>query len=43
MGFIDFHGHSIKRNVFIYGPEYKENDYRYYESKFIPVILEKKS
>ena len=33
MGFIDFHGHSIKRNVFIYGPEFRENDYRYYESK----------
>lgn len=28
--FIDLHGHSIKKNVFIYGPEYPINENSYY-------------
>lgn len=36
---IDFHGHSIKRNVFMYGPEFAVSDKKYYMSKFIPKLI----
>ena len=28
--FLDFHGHSIKKNVFMYGPEFPIIDKNYY-------------
>lgn len=39
IAFFDLHGHSIKRNVFIYGPEYPTNKKEYFVSKFIPKLL----
>jgi hypothetical protein len=30
MMFLDFHGHSIKKNVFMYGPEYPITEKYYY-------------
>jgi len=30
MAFIDLHGHSIKRNAFIYGPFFPPNKLKYY-------------
>lgn len=37
--FIDMHGHSVKKNVFIYGPEYPISDNVYYECRELPRIL----
>lgn len=37
--FLDFHGHSIKKNVFMYGPEFPITDRYYYESKILPRML----
>jgi hypothetical protein len=37
--FIDLHGHSIKKNIFIYGPEYPINENSYYECRLLPKIL----
>jgi len=41
--FFDLHGHSIKRNVFIYGPEFQANKKEYFLSRFIPKILDQKT
>ena len=43
MAFIDFHGHSAKPNIFSYGPEYQNDNFHYYMSKFIPDILQKRT
>jgi|JI6StandDraft_1071083.scaffolds.fasta_scaffold01920_15 hypothetical protein len=37
--FLDFHGHSIKKNVFMYGPEFPITERYYYESKILPKLL----
>lgn len=43
LAFFDLHGHSIKRNVFIYGPDHPANKQEYYMSRFIPKILDQKT
>ena len=37
--FIDFHGHSVKRNVFFYGPEYHVYESMYYKSRILAKLL----
>lgn len=37
--FLDFHGHSVKKNVFTYGPEYDVWTNKYERSKALPRIL----
>ena len=39
MTFIDMHGHSRKKNVFIYGPQYMLSSDKYYRSRLIPKLL----
>jgi len=41
--FIDFHGHSQKKNVFMYGAEYPVYNPMYYRSKIIPKLLSKRT
>ncbi|CAD8198570.1 unnamed protein product [Paramecium pentaurelia] len=43
IAFIDLHGHSIKKNVFIYGPEYALWDYNYYKCRILPKLLSQKT
>jgi hypothetical protein len=37
--FLDFHGHSIKKNVFLYGPEYDIWENNYYRTRIFPKLL----
>jgi cytosolic carboxypeptidase protein 2/3 len=37
--FLDFHGHSLKKNVFFYGPEYDIWSVKYDKAKILPKIL----
>lgn len=37
--FIDMHGHSRKKNVFIYGPYYPLHHDRYFKMRIIPKLL----
>lgn len=37
--FLDFHGHSMKKNVFTYGPEYDVWTGKYEKSKVLPRVL----
>lgn len=37
--FLDFHGHSLKKNVFMYGPQYKIWNNNYYKSRIFPKML----
>ena len=37
--YVDLHGHSIKKNVFMYGPDYTLQDYNYEISRELPKIL----
>lgn len=39
MYFIDLHGHSSKRNIFAYGPNYNENSRNFEKSKYLPKSL----
>lgn len=39
--FLDLHGHSVKKNVFAYGPEYPIFDLKYYTSRMFCKILAK--
>ncbi len=39
MMFLDFHGHSTKKNVFAYGPEFPIMDKFYYESRIFAKLL----
>jgi len=41
--FIDFHGHSVKKNVFAYGPDHPIFDPKYYTSRLFCKILSKTS
>lgn len=36
---LDMHGHSRKKNVFIYGPQYPLSSEKYYRSRLIPKLL----
>ena len=37
--YIDFHGHSLRKNVFMYGPEFPIHSPNYYKAKVLPRIL----
>ena len=37
--FLDFHGHSVKKNVFMYGPEFSISNKFYYEARIFPKML----
>ena len=39
MAFIDMHGHSRKKNVFMYGPEFPIHDNRYLETRVLPKLM----
>ena len=41
--FLDFHGHSVKKNVFAYGPEYPIIHKYYYECRMFPKIVSAKT
>ena len=41
--FIDIHGHSRKKSVFMYGPHYPLHSERYLKSKLLPKILDEKT
>ncbi len=42
-GFIDIHGHSRKKSVFMYGPHYPLHNERYFKSKVFPKLLDDKT
>jgi len=37
------HGHSRKKNVFMYGPEFPIHDGRYFKMRMIPKLMSEKS
>ena len=37
--FIDMHGHSRKKNIFMYGPEYPIHDNRYLKMRALPKLM----
>ena len=37
--YLEFHGHSVKKNVFAYGPEYPIIHKNYYESRMIAKLM----
>lgn len=39
VGFIDMHGHSRKKNVFIYGNQFSLSSEKYYRTRIIPKML----
>ena len=41
--FLDFHGHSIKKNVFLYGPEYDIWSTKFERAKVLPKIIASKT
>lgn len=41
--YIDFHGHSLKKNVFTYGAEFPVYDPNYYRVKILPKLLSKRT
>lgn len=41
--FLDFHGHSVRKNVFIYGPEYDIWEHNYYRTRMLPKIIASKT
>ena len=43
MFFLDFHGHSVKKNVFLYGPEYEIWETNYYKTRIFPKIMASKT
>ena len=43
VAFIDLHSHSIRKNVFAYGPRFPIDDIRYYIIKLIPKLMSQKS
>ena len=42
-GFIDIHGHSRKKSVFMYGPHFPLHNERYFKSKIFPKMLGEKT
>jgi hypothetical protein len=41
--FLDFHGHSDKKNTFVYGPAYSITEPEYYKSKVLPRLISTKT
>jgi hypothetical protein len=41
--YLDFHGHSSKKNAFSYGPAYKISDTEYYKAKLLPKLTSLKT
>lgn len=41
--FLDLHGHSVKKNVFLYGPEYDIWETNYYKTRILPKIISNKT
>lgn len=41
--FLDFHGHSIKKNVFLYGPEYDIWSTKFERAKILPKTIASKT
>ena len=41
--FIDIHGHSRKKSVFMYGPHFPLHNDRYLKSKVLPKLLDEKT
>ena len=41
--FLDFHGHSSKKYVFAYGPDYSIDHAYFLPSRLLPKLLEKES
>ena len=39
IAFIDMHGHSRKKNVFMYGPQYPIHDMRYFKIRLLPKLM----
>jgi murein tripeptide amidase MpaA len=39
LAFVDMHGHSRKKNVFMYGPEFPIHDNRYLQMRVIPKLM----
>ena len=39
--YLDFHGHSRKKNTFFYGPSYSIHEPNYYKSRILPKLVEK--
>lgn len=37
--FLDFHGHSVRKNVFTYGPGFGLGEGNYYKSRIFPKII----
>jgi hypothetical protein len=37
--YLDFHGHSTKKNCFTYGPDYPITSNSYYECRLFPKII----
>lgn len=43
VAFFDLHGHSRKKNVFMYGPEFPIHDMRYLKMRVLPKIMSEQS
>ena len=41
--FIDIHGHSRKKSIFIYGPEYALHTDKYFRARLLPKLLDEES
>jgi hypothetical protein len=41
--YIDIHGHSRKKSIFMYGPEYQLQSNKYFKSRILPKLLDEKS
>lgn len=41
--FIDMHGHSRKKNIFMYGPQYPIHDARYLKLRVLPKLMSEQS
>ena len=41
--FLDMHGHSVKKNVFLYGPGYEIWETSYYKTRIFPKIISMKT
>lgn len=43
LAFVDMHGHSRKKNVFVYGPPEPLHSDKYYKLRLIPKILSERT
>ena len=41
--FLDFHGHSQKKNAFVYGPSYGITNPEYFKCKLLPKLISMKT